>query len=178
MASVELLQRDERELAEAASLLSATPATLVDGVRRKLEENKALQDACAPGLGREGRAAELAASGTDGLVVARGGSICLAGDLRDLAVAVRNQPNVRARRARRAQRHRRRAARRRAFSAGMGQAADVLREAARAVKGGGGGKGDIAVAEARIRAGWTRRCPSPPAQRALLDGAGGAGTGD
>jgi alanyl-tRNA synthetase len=178
MASVELLQRDERELAEAASLLSATPATLVDGVRRKLEENKALHDELRALRARAaaGRAAELAAGGTDGLVVARVDDLP-AGDLRDLAVAVRNQPNVRAV-VLGGRSDTGGASLVAALSSGMGHAAEVLREAARAVKGGGGGKGDIAVAGGKDPGGVDEALSiAAGAARALLDGAGGADTG-
>jgi alanyl-tRNA synthetase len=146
MASVELLQRGERELAEAAALLSTTPATLVEGVRRKLEENKALQDELRALRARAaaGRAAELAAGGTDGLVVARVDDLA-PGELRDLAIAVRNQPSVRAV-VLGGRSDTGGASLVAALASGVGQAADVLRDAARAVKGGGGGKGDVAVA--------------------------------
>jgi alanyl-tRNA synthetase len=176
MASVELLQRDERELAEAASLLSATPATLVEGVRRKLDENKALQDELRALRARAaaGRAAELAAGGTDGLVVARVDDLP-AGDLRDLSIAVRNQPNVRAV-VLGGRSDTGGASLVAALSSGVGQAADVLREAARAVKGGGGGKGDVAVAGGKDAGGVDEALSiAAGAARALLDGAGDAG---
>jgi alanyl-tRNA synthetase len=175
MASVELLQRDERELAEAASLLSATPSTLVEGVRRKLDENKALQDELRALRARAaaGRAAELAAGGTDGLVVARVDDLP-AGDLRDLAVAVRNQPDVRAV-VLGGRSDTGGASLVAALSSGVGQAADVLREAARAVKGGGGGKGDVAVAGGKDAGGVDEALSiAAGAARALLDGAGPA----
>jgi alanyl-tRNA synthetase len=176
MASVELLQRDERELAEAAALLSATPATIVEGVRRKLDETKALQEELRSLRARAaaGRAAELAAGAADGLVVARVDDLP-PGDLRDLAIAVRAQPDVRAV-----------VLGGRSDTGGAslvaaltsavgGQAADVLRDAARAVKGGGGGKGDVAVAGGKDPNGVEEALAiATEVARALLDGAGGA----
>ncbi len=64
-ASVQLLQRDERSLADAARLVGATPEHLVDGVQRKLDEVRALQDEIKA-LRAElatGRASDLAADG-------------------------------------------------------------------------------------------------------------------
>ena len=115
MASVELLQRDERELSELAGLLATTPAAVADGVRRKLDEIKGLQDEIRSlrATAAAGRAAELAAGGEGGLVVARVDDLA-PGDLRDLAIAVREQPGVTHGRPRRPQRHRRGVAGRRA----------------------------------------------------------------
>ncbi len=147
MASVELLQRDERELSELAGLLATTPAAVADGVRRKLDEIKGLQDEIRSlrATAAAGRAAELAAGGDGGLVVARVDDLP-PGDLRDLAIAVREQPGVTTV-----------VLGGRSDTGGASlvaalrphsgvQAADLLRDAARAVKGGGGGKGDVAVA--------------------------------
>jgi alanyl-tRNA synthetase len=147
MASVELLQRDERELSELAGLLATTPAAVADGVRRKLDEIKGLQDEIRSlrATAAAGRAAELAAGGEGGLVVARVDDLP-PGDLRDLAIAVREQPGVAIV-----------VLGGRSDTGGASlvaalrphsgvQAADLLRDAARAVKGGGGGKGDVAVA--------------------------------
>ena len=147
MASVELLQRDERSLAEAAGLLGATPGSVVDGVRRKLDEQRALHDEIKAlrAKAATGRAAELAAGSENGLVIARVDDLA-PGDLRDLAIAAREQPGIdtvvlggRSDSGG--------ASLVAAVSAGSGaQAADLIRDAAKAVKGGGGGKGDVAVA--------------------------------
>jgi alanyl-tRNA synthetase len=147
MASVELLQRDERELSELAGLLATTPAAVADGVRRKLDEIKGLQDEIRSlrATAAAGRAVELAAGGEGGLVVARVDDLA-PGDLRDLAIAVREQPGVTMV-----------VLGGRSDTGGASlvaalrphsgvQAADLLRDAAKAVKGGGGGKGDVAVA--------------------------------
>ena len=147
MGSVELLQRDERELSELAGLLATTPAAVADGVRRKLDEIKGLQDEIRSlrATAAAGRAAELAAGADGGLVVARVDDLA-PGDLRDLAIAVREQPGVTTV-----------VLGGRSDTGGASlvaalrphsgvQAADLLRDAAKAVKGGGGGKGDVAVA--------------------------------
>jgi alanyl-tRNA synthetase len=146
--SVALLQRDERELARAAQLLGTSADTVVDGIEKRLEEIRALRDELklVRAKAATGRAAELAGAATDGVVVARVDGLAT-NDLRDLALAVRQQADVRA-----------------VVLAGetdTGGAAlvaavtptsglvagDLLRDAARAVKGGGGGgKGDVAVA--------------------------------
>jgi alanyl-tRNA synthetase len=146
-ASVALLQRDERTLAEAARLLGTTPAEVLSGVERKLDEVRSLQDEIKVLRARlaSGQAAELAAGTADGIVVARVDGLS-PGDLRDLAIAVRQQPDVTA-----------------VVLGGVApnggvslvaavlpelgrQAGDLIRDAAKAVGGGGGGKGDIATA--------------------------------
>ena len=147
MASVELLQRDERELSELAGLLATTPAAVADGVRRKLDEIKALQDEIRAlrATAAAGRAAELAA-GRRGRPGRRPRRRPRAG----------RPPRPRHRRARAARRQRRRARRAQRHRRGVagGRAATALGrpgrrsapDAAKAVKGGGGGKGDVAVA--------------------------------
>ncbi|MDJ0769904.1 MAG: alanine--tRNA ligase [Ilumatobacter sp.] len=145
-ASVELLQRDERQLAEIAQLVGTTGG-VVEGVERKLDEIKALQGELKQLRSQlaTGRASELAGTAADGIVVQRLDGL-EPGDLRDLAIAVRQQPEVRR-------------------VVLMGEtptggvslvaavqpdegiaAADLIKTAARAVGGGGGGKGDIATA--------------------------------
>ncbi|HEY8093718.1 MAG TPA: alanine--tRNA ligase, partial [Acidimicrobiales bacterium] len=154
MASVELLQRDERFLAEAAGLLGATPANVVDGVRRKLDEHRALQDEIKALRAKvaTGRAAELAAGSENGLVIARVDDLA-PGDLRDLAIAVRGQPGVDAV-VLGGRSDTGGASLVAAVTARSGeQAADLIRDAAKAVKGGGGGKGDVAVAGGKDPAG-------------------------
>jgi alanyl-tRNA synthetase len=115
-------------------------------VQRKLDEIKALEQELKAARAKLalGRASELAA-GHDGAVIRRVDGMA-PGDLRDLAVAVRQQPGV-------------------AVVVLVGEAttggvslvgavdpslarpaADLIRDAAKAVGGGGGGKGDIATA--------------------------------
>src|SRR5262249_6498094 len=149
--SVALLQRDERELTRAAQLLGTSTDTLVEGIEKRLEENKALRDELKAlrAKAATGRAGELAATADDGVVVARVDGLA-SGELRDLALAVRQQPGVKAvvligatgtgGVALVA-----------AVTPGAGLAAgELIRAAAAAVQGGGGGgKGDVAVAGGR-----------------------------
>ena len=146
-ASVALLQRTDKELGEIAKLVSS-PGDPTGGVLRKLDEIKALND----DLKRlrstlaTGRATELAASAIDDTVVARIDGLA-PGDLRELAIAVRNAPAV-------------------DIAVLIGEtptggvslaaavttgapvdASALIRDAAKAVGGGGGGgKGDVATA--------------------------------
>jgi alanyl-tRNA synthetase len=145
--SVRLLQRDDALVNEVARLVGSTADDLIDGVRRRLDEIKSLQDELKTMRARlaSGRAAELASQGTDGRVVARVDGLGT-GELRDLAVAVRQQPGILA-----------------VVLAGVTDAGgvslaaavspafgrpagDLIRDAAKAVGGGGGGKGDVATA--------------------------------
>jgi alanyl-tRNA synthetase len=145
--SVALLQHDERVLGEAARLLATQPGDLLGGIERKLDEVKALQDELKALRARvaTGRASELAAGADEGVVVSRVDGLA-PNDLRELAIAVRQQPGVRA-----------------VVLGGIvpnggvslvaavdsgfdGQAGDLIRDAAKAVGGGGGGKGDVATA--------------------------------
>ena len=148
-ASVELLQRDEQVLAEIARLVGAPTDDVLDGVRRKLDEVKALQDELKAARAQVAgaRAGELAAAAVDKVVVERVDGLA-PGDLRDLAIAVRQQSDID-----------------RVVLVGVTptggvslvaavrpdaepqvEAAGLLRDAAKAVGGGGGGKGDIATA--------------------------------
>jgi alanyl-tRNA synthetase len=145
-ASVELLQRDERLLSEIGELVGSK-GDVVAGVQRKLDEIKALQGELKQLRAQmaSGRAAELAGAASDGVVVQRLDGLD-PGDMRELAIAVRQQPGIRrvvlmgatptggvslvA-----------------AVQASEGiEAADLIKAAARAVGGGGGGKGEIATA--------------------------------
>ena len=145
--SVALFQELEREIVDVADVLGATPSTVKDSAEKRIAQIKALEDENRALRGQlaVGRAGELAAAAPDGVVVARVDDLSPS-DLRDLAVAVRQQPGVR-----------------RVVLAGTTTtggvslvaavqpsegvaAADLIREAAKAVGGGGGGKGDIATA--------------------------------
>jgi alanyl-tRNA synthetase len=154
LSSVALLQRDEAALAQAAKLLGTTQDAVVDGVAKRLEEIdelrrevKALRAKAATG-----RAPELAATARDGVVVTRIDGLA-PGDLRELAVAVRQQPGLRA-----------------VVLVGVSdtggvtlvsavapgaglEAGALIKDAARAVGGGGGGKGDVATAGGKNPAG-------------------------
>ncbi len=146
-ASVALLQRDEQVLADAARLVGAPTDDLLDGVQRKLDEIKALNDEIKALRGQlaAGRATELAAIAHDGVVVTRVDGLT-PGDLRDLAIAVRQQPGIRLV-----------ILIGETTTGGVGlvaavqpggdrPASELIKDAARAVGGGGGGKGDIATA--------------------------------
>ncbi len=145
--SVRLLQRDEKLVADTARLVGSTADDLLSGVQRRLDEIKSLEDEVKALRGQlaTGRAAELAVAATNGVVVTRVDGVS-PGDLRDLAIAVRHQTGVHtvvlggvtdtggvslvA-----------------AVSGESGKAAgDLIKDAAKAVGGGGGGKGDIATA--------------------------------
>ena len=145
--SVDLLQRQESELRRVADLLGAQPATVFEALERKLAEMKHLQDELKSFrnqmLGQ--RAGTLAEGAVNGVVVARVDGMA-PGELKDLAVAIRQKGNVHA-----------------AFLAGVADsggaalvcavkpdsgiaAGEVIRECAKIVGGGGGGKGDVATA--------------------------------
>ena len=145
--SVALLQRDEALIAETARLVGSSTDELLVGVQRRLDEIKSLQDEVKALRGRlaSGQAAELAAAGIDGRVITRVDGLA-PGDLRELAIAIRQQSGVEivvlggvsdtggvslvA-----------------AVTAASGRVAgDLIKDAAKAVGGGGGGKGDIATA--------------------------------
>jgi alanyl-tRNA synthetase len=142
-----LLQRDEALIAESARLVGTSTDDLLVGVQRRLDEIKALQDEVRALRGKlaSGQAAEFAAQATNGRVIARVDGLS-PGDLRELAIAVRQDPAVTivvlggvsdtggvslvA-----------------AVTADSGVVAgDLIKDAAKAVGGGGGGKGDIATA--------------------------------
>jgi alanyl-tRNA synthetase len=142
-----VLQRDQDTLTEVAQLIGAGGDDLVSGVRRKLEENRQFADeikALRSQLAR-GRAGEIAELATGGVVVTQVDDMT-PGDLRELAIAVRNLPDIR-----------------RVVLIGTTPtggvalvaavdptegiaASSLIGEAAKAVGGGGGGKGDIATA--------------------------------
>jgi alanyl-tRNA synthetase len=145
--SVALLQRDEHLLADAARLVGVPATDLLDGVQRKLDEIKSLNDELKAlrTKAASGQAAELATQADNGLVVTRIDGLNPP-ELRDLAIAVRQQQGIRAV-----------VLGGRTPSGGVslvaavnggfgGQAADLIRDAAKAVGGGSGGKGDVATA--------------------------------
>jgi alanyl-tRNA synthetase len=145
--SVALLQRDEALIGDIASMVGTQTEEVVSGVQRKLDEIKTLNDEIKT-LRTQlamGRATELAAIANDGVVVTQIDQLD-PGQLRELAIAVRQQPNV-------------------DIVVLVGEtpsggvalvaavpkgsdlpASALLKDAAKAVGGGGGGKGDIATA--------------------------------
>ena len=145
-AAVDLLQRRTDVLAEIGDLVGAGGDDIVDGVRRKLDEIRQLQDELKSlrSAAATSRAGEIAATAVDGVVAQRVDGMA-PGDMRELAIAIRQA-----------------GARRvvlvgETSTGGVGlvsavvpdegiPAADLIRDAARAVGGGGGGKGDVATA--------------------------------
>jgi alanyl-tRNA synthetase len=94
---IDRLRREEAQIAAAAALLGVSSDELVDAVERRLGEIKELRDE-VKALKRQaasGRATELADAAVDGVVVARVDGVDREA-LRDLAVAVRDQPGIRA----------------------------------------------------------------------------------
>jgi alanyl-tRNA synthetase len=141
------VQRNGDILEQVAAVVGTKADDAVAGVQRKLDELKAAQDELKVLRSRlaSGRAVELAAEAVNGIVVARVDGIT-ANDLRDLAVAIRQQSGINA-----------------VVLGGVtdtggvsivgatatalkANAGDLIKDAAKAVGGGGGGKGDIATA--------------------------------
>jgi alanyl-tRNA synthetase len=94
---IERLRHEEDVLAELADVLNVPAADVVEGARKRLDEIKALRDE-VKGLRQQaavGRSSSLAAEAVDGVVVARVDGVDRDA-LRDLAAAVRDQPGVRA----------------------------------------------------------------------------------
>jgi alanyl-tRNA synthetase len=135
------------QLASVSDVLGATAGDVEGAARRRMDEIKELQAEVKRLRSAQAvqRAGEIAAAALDGTVVARVDGLAL-GDLRELALAVRQRPgvvtvvlggandtggaNLVA-----------------AVAAGAPVAAgDLIRDAARAIGGGGGGKGDVATA--------------------------------
>jgi alanyl-tRNA synthetase len=136
-----------RTLSNAAELLGTQPSDIMSTVQRKLDEVKSLSDEIKQlrSAQARSRAGELVAQASNGHVVARVDGIS-PNDLRELALAIRQSPTVQAvvlggvtdtggv-----------------ALVAAVGNGLDVaagelIKDAAKAVGGGGGGKGDIATA--------------------------------
>jgi alanyl-tRNA synthetase len=145
--TLRFVQRNGDILEQVAAVVGTKADDAVAGVQRKLDELKAAQDELKVLRSRlaSGRAIELAAEAVNGIVVARVDGIT-ANDLRDLAVAIRQQSGIKA-----------------VVLGGVtdaggvsivgatatavkANAGDLIKDAAKAVGGGGGGKGDIATA--------------------------------
>ena len=149
-ATLERVREEEAILERTAELLRVAPHELPERVERELEQRRALEDELRA-LRRQaasGSAAELAGGAAAGVVVARRDGMSRQ-DLRDLALAVRDQPGVRA-----------------VVLGGAPDeggvalvaavtkdsglvASDLIAEAARLVGGGGGKAPDVAVAGGR-----------------------------
>ncbi|MEA2972069.1 MAG: alanyl-tRNA synthetase [Actinomycetota bacterium] len=149
-ASLDRIRDEKATLGRAATLLRVAPPEVPERVEKLIEEQKALADQIRQlrKAGASGRAGELALGAVDGVVVARVDGTSR-DDLRDLALAVRDQPGVRA-----------------VVLGGAPEgggaalvaavvkdagllASDLIADAARTVGGGGGKNPDIAVAGGR-----------------------------
>ncbi len=94
---IERLREEEKLIDSVAQLLNVPREDLLDGARKRQDEIKTLRDE-VKNLRREaasGRSTELASGAVDGVVVARIDGVDREA-LRDLAVAVRDVPGIRA----------------------------------------------------------------------------------
>jgi alanyl-tRNA synthetase len=145
--AVEHVLSQNRMISAAASLLGAQSSELVVAIQRKIDENKSLGEELKSLRSAQAtsRASEMAASAQGGVVISRVDGVT-PNDLRELALAIRQNPTIRivvlggvtdtggvALVAT-------------VSSAESVPAGDLIRDAAKAVGGGGGGKGDIATA--------------------------------
>jgi alanyl-tRNA synthetase len=149
-ASLDRIRDEKATLGRTATLLRVSPPDVPERVEKLLEEQKALADQIRQlrKAGASGRAGDLASEAVDGVVVARVDGTTR-DDLRDLALAVRDQPGVRA-----------------VVLGGAPDgggaalvaavvkdsgllASDLIAGAARTVGGGGGKSADVAVAGGR-----------------------------
>jgi alanyl-tRNA synthetase len=147
---IERLRDEEALMARAAEALGSTPAELPAAAEKLRSELKALRDELArvKKQAAGGRAVQLAAEAVDGVLITRQDGVARE-ELRDLAVAVRDQPGVRA-----------------VVIGGAPEgggaalvaavtkdsgfnAGDLIKDAARTIGGGGGKNADLAVAGGR-----------------------------
>jgi alanyl-tRNA synthetase len=144
---IERLRSEEELVDSVAQLLNVPREDLVEGVRKRLDEIKGLRDEVKT-LRKQaatGRSSELAASAVDGVVVAKVDGVDREA-LRDLAVAVRDVPGIRAVVLGSAP-DGGGAALVSAVSEGSGlNAAELIADAAKTIKGGGGKDPRLAVA--------------------------------
>ncbi len=152
--SLHLLRRDEDVLRDVARMVGSTADEVRNGVQRRLDEIRDLQHQIKSMRSElaVARASSFAEQAQSGLVVERVDDVD-PGELRELAIAIRQQPGIR-----------------RVVLVGATpsggvalvaavqpsegiQAAQLIGDAAKAVKGGGGGKGDIATAGGKDPAG-------------------------
>jgi len=150
VASLDRIREDTQTLGRTATLLRVAPPEVPERVERLLDDQRSLADELKS-LRRQsagGRARELAAEAVDGVVVARTDGTTR-DELKDLALAVRNQPGVRA-----------------VVLGGVPEgggvsliaavakdsgvdASSLIADAARTVGGGGGRGADVAIAGGR-----------------------------
>jgi alanyl-tRNA synthetase len=150
MASFDRIRDERATLGRTATLLRVSPPEVPERVEKLLEDQKALADQIRQlrKAGASGRASELASAAVDGVVVARVDGTTR-DDLRDLALAVRDQPGVRAAVLGGAPEGGG-AALVAAVAKGSGLvASDLIATAARTVGGGGGKSPEVAIAGGR-----------------------------
>ena len=149
-ATLDRMRSDTQTLARVASLLGVPPAELLDGVERQLEAVRFLRHELAH-VRRQvasAGAGELAAGAVEGVVVARRDGLTR-DEVKDLALAVRDQPGVKAV-VLGSVPEEGGVALVASVAKGSGyNASNLLAEAARAVGGGGGKQADTAVAGGR-----------------------------
>ena len=145
--AVEYVLSHHRTLSAAASLLGAQPAELVSAIQRKIDESKALGDELKSLRSAQAtsRASEMAASAQGGVVVSRVDGVT-PNDLRELALAIRQNSAIKIVVLGGVTDTGGVALVSTVASAVSVSAGDLIRDAAKAVGGGGGGKGDIATA--------------------------------
>ena len=146
-ATIERLRHDEHVLGEAAAMLGVKPDQVVEGVTRRLDEVKALRDEIKALRQQQagGDASELATEAVDGIVIARRDGTSR-DELRELALAVRQQPGIRAVVLMGAPEGGG-AALVSAVASGSGlHASELIADAAKTVQGGAGKSADVAVA--------------------------------
>ena len=150
VASLDRIRDEEHTLGRAATLLRVKPPEVPERVEKLLDEQRSLADELKAlrRQGAGGRARELAAQAVDGVVVARVDGTTR-DELKDLALAIRDQPGLRA-----------------AVLGGVPEgggvsliaavtkdsgldAARLIADAARTVGGGGGRGADVAIAGGR-----------------------------
>ena len=97
MASLDRIRNEAHTLGQTATLLRVTPPEVPGRVERMLDDQRSLADEIKAlrRQGAGGRARELAGRAVDGVVVARVDGTTR-DDLKDLALAVRDQPGLRA----------------------------------------------------------------------------------
>ncbi len=95
--AIDLLRAEQATIDQAAELLNSPRGDLTDAVEKRVTEIKALKDELKSlrQQAASGRATELAAAAVDGIVVARVDGV-ERDDMRDLAVALRDQPEIKA----------------------------------------------------------------------------------
>jgi len=150
MASFDRIRDERATLGRTATLLRVSPPEVPERVEKLLDEQKALVDQVRQlrKAGASGRAGELASAALDGVVVARVDGTTR-DDLRDLALAVREQPGVRAVVLGGAPAEGGAVLVAAVTKDGGLLASDLISAAARTVGGGGGKNPDLAVAGGR-----------------------------